>query len=71
MKKAKYIETSISRYGTISEGMSVFRMSRKKLLEEAEKYGALVTISTRMKRIDLDKLSAAFSENYTGGQENE
>lgn len=63
-KKAMYEDGEPSLYCTMKEGQSLFRMSRNKLNEVAEKSGALVTIG-RMKRIDMEKLKAYLKNDNT------
>lgn len=59
---ATYSESDATVFCTIKEGQTIFRMSRNKLNEVAEKAEALITIG-RMKRIDMEKLKAYLSKD--------
>lgn len=69
MYKAKYYNTPPSRYATILEGTNIFRINRNLLLKLAKKHKALITVSDRVKRIDVERLSEALKNDCEGGQD--
>ena len=56
MKKATYLNATPTRYGTIAEGQERYRLSRKMLIKIAKEAGALIEITSRVKRVDFELL---------------
>lgn len=63
MKKASYYNTEPTMYATIAEAVNLFRINRKMLMKLAEKHGALIVVCDRVKRIDIEKLRNALTNN--------
>lgn len=71
MKKASYYNTEPTMYATIAEAVNLFRINRKMLMKLAEKHGALIVVCDRVKRIDIEKLRNALTNNIEERQEHE
>lgn len=71
MKKASYYNTEPTMYATIAEAVNLFRINRRMLMKLAEKHGALIVVCDRVKRIDIEKLRNALTNNIEERQEHE
>lgn len=71
MKKASYYNTEPTMYATIAEAVNLFRINRKMLMKLAEKHEALIVVCDRVKRIDIEKLRNALTNNIEERQEHE
>lgn len=65
MKKPQFNET-LTKLGTIEQSRQRYKLSRNKLMEYAEKCGAIRRFG-RSVRIDIETLDKAINENYRGG----
>ncbi len=62
MKKATYSNSAPTRFGTIAEAQERYRLSRKVLMQIAREAGAIIEISSRLKRIDFQILDSKIGE---------